>query len=72
MAEIKRVYFVKKGNGIRGGHKHKKTYQALICVEDNFKVNVKTNKMTADFIFNDPSRCLLLEHTTFKNRNRNQ
>ena len=59
--EIKRIYFIKNGNGIRGGHKHKKTYQALICLEGSCIVSVKTNKMTSDFILNEPSKCLLLE-----------
>ena len=30
--KIKRVYFIHKISGKRGGHKHKKTKQFLICV----------------------------------------
>ena len=59
--EIKRIYFIKNGNGIRGGHKHKKTYQALVCIEGSCTISVKKAKVTSEFILEDPSKCLLLE-----------
>jgi len=36
--DIKRVYYIYQVAGRRGGHRHKKTYQAFICVHGSCEV----------------------------------
>ena len=38
--KIKRVYFIYDVKGIRGGHKHKKTWQFLICLNLTIKQTI--------------------------------
>lgn len=64
--KIKRVYYVYKSNGLRGGHKHKEAKQALICLNGACTVLIKS--MTKDGIvvselyeLDQPDMCLILE-----------
>ena len=36
--DIKRVYYIYNASGVRGGHRHKKAIQALICVHGECSV----------------------------------
>jgi dTDP-4-dehydrorhamnose 3,5-epimerase-like enzyme len=42
--KIKRVYFIHDIKGKRGGHKHKKTRQFLICAQGSCEILIKNKK----------------------------
>jgi len=58
--KIKRVYFIYDACGIRGGHSHKKTAQALISVSGSCKVFVKGDFNEETYVLDSPDKCLLL------------
>jgi dTDP-4-dehydrorhamnose 3,5-epimerase-like enzyme len=61
--EVKRVFYiydVEEGNG-RGGHRHKKTTQSLICVKGSCRVYVDNGIKEETFILTSPDQCLVLE-----------
>jgi len=62
--DIKRVYYIYNvgdPNIIRGGHRHKKNIQALICINGKCIISnndgVKKDKFTLD----SPDKCLIIE-----------
>ena len=59
--EIKRVYFISNGKGTRGGHRHKKTIQALICLSGSCRIDVQSPQKNANFSLTQNNQCLLLE-----------
>ena len=60
--EIKRVYYIYKSDGkIRGGHKHKKTQQALMCVSGSCDLHVRHNGNTQVYSLTKPNECILLD-----------
>ncbi len=58
---IKRVYSILNPQGIRGGHRHKKTTQAMICLQGSCVVYNNDGKSEQEFILDNPSKCLILE-----------
>ena len=59
--KIKRCYFIYNLSNQRGGHRHKKTKQAMVCVNGSCKVVVKNKKNTKFFLLNNPNKCLMLD-----------
>ena len=60
--DFKRVYFIKNGKGIRGGHKHKKNRQVLICLEGECTISViNSSRNKKEFLLDVPTKCLILE-----------
>ena len=59
--EIKRFYCIYDVTQKRGGHRHKKTVQALICVGGSCEVYVNDGQKKEIFLLDNPSKCLLLE-----------
>ena len=59
--EIKRFYCIYDVAQKRGGHRHKKTVQALICVGGSCEVYVNDGQKKEIFLLDNPSKCLLLE-----------
>lgn len=62
--EIKRTYFIQQvpsNEIVRGGHRHKTSSQALICVSGSCEIYNNDGTMEKVFQLNDPSKCLLLE-----------
>ena len=45
----------------RGGHRHKKTIQALICLDGSCEVYVNDGQKKEIFLLDSPSKCLLLK-----------
>lgn len=58
--EIKRVYFIYDIKSKRGGHRHKKTIQALICLNGSCEVYVNNGKEEKTFLLNSNSKCLIV------------
>jgi dTDP-4-dehydrorhamnose 3,5-epimerase-like enzyme len=58
--EIKRVYYIYKATKKRGGHRHKKTWQALICVSGSCEVYVNNGKEEKIYLLDKPDICLIL------------
>ena len=58
--KIKRIFFIYNAKGCRGGHRHKKTIQALICTSGICNVFVNDNNLKENFLLNSPDQCLIL------------
>ncbi|MDR2409937.1 MAG: FdtA/QdtA family cupin domain-containing protein [Bacteroidales bacterium] len=59
--DIKRIFYIYGvDNSVRGGHKHKKTFQAAICLKGSCRIFCKTNEKKEFFILDSPSKCLIL------------
>lgn len=59
--EVKRVYYIYQAKGVRGGHRHKKTVQALVCVAGQCKIHCNNGKTKEDVWLDNPNRLLILE-----------
>jgi dTDP-4-dehydrorhamnose 3,5-epimerase-like enzyme len=63
---IKRVYYIYNLNqSKRGFHKHKKTFQALVCISGSCSVFVKSNFSSQEFKLINPDLCLIIEPEDF-------
>tara|TARA_B110000211_G_scaffold164064_1_gene185232 strand:- start:2143 stop:2505 length:363 start_codon:yes stop_codon:yes gene_type:complete len=58
---VKRIYFIFDVLGQRGGHRHKKTVQALICLSGSCKVFVDDGAGKNTFELGEPNKCLIVE-----------
>lgn len=59
---IKRVFYIYGAGHIpRGGHRHKKTWNALICLHGKCRVYVHDGQEDNHFFLEDPATCLILE-----------
>lgn len=59
---IKRVFYIYgAGHVPRGGHRHKKTWNALICLHGQCRVYVNTGVEESDYLLDQPNTCLILE-----------
>lgn len=60
--KIKRVFYIYQiDNSVRGGHRHRETIQAAICIKGSCVVSNNDGVAKEDFLLNDPSQCLILE-----------
>lgn len=59
--EIKRFYYIYGVTAKRGGHRHKKTIQALICLGGSCEIYVHTGEKEETILLDSPSKCLILE-----------
>ena len=59
--EIKRIFYIYGvDSSVRGGHRHKSTYQAAICLKGQCKINCDNGNDKEEFLLNTPSKCLIL------------
>jgi len=64
--QIKRVYYIYKSTGdSRGGHKHKKTIQALVCVAGGCVIDWSNGKLKGVSNLDSPDKILLLQPEDF-------
>lgn len=68
---IKRIFYIYGvDSSRRGGHRHRKTRQAAVCIKGSCKIYINNGIVEQTFELNSPSRCLLLEpqdwHTMFE------
>jgi dTDP-4-dehydrorhamnose 3,5-epimerase-like enzyme len=59
--EIKRFYYIYDVTNKRGGHRHHKTIQALICVGGTCDIYVHDGKKEETILLDNPSKCLILD-----------
>lgn len=59
--EIKRLYYIYNCNDeVRGGHRHRKTVQALICVSGSCEVYWTNGKIEETVLLDRPGKCLIV------------
>jgi dTDP-4-dehydrorhamnose 3,5-epimerase-like enzyme len=59
--DIKRVFYIYGvDDSVRGGHRHKKTFQAAICLQG--ECDIENNDGNSSFLYrlDSPSKCLLI------------
>lgn len=59
--EIKRLYYIYNVSDKRGGHRHKKTVQALICLSGSCEIYINDGENEEVVILNTPAKCLIVE-----------
>jgi len=58
--KIKRFYYIYGANLKRGGHRHKKTIQALISLGGECEIYTHTKGVEKTFLLDTPDKCLIL------------
>jgi dTDP-4-dehydrorhamnose 3,5-epimerase-like enzyme len=59
--DIKRIFYIYGVNDeVRGGHRHKTTFQAAICLQGQCTIYNNNNIKDDIFILDTPSKCLIL------------
>ena len=59
--EIKRIFYIYGvDDSIRGGHMHKTTYQAAICLKGSCRFQNNNGVSKINYILDDPSKCLII------------
>ena len=59
---IQRVFYIyEAGHSVRAGHRHKKAWNALICLRGTCRVYVHNGQTDISFRLNNPRQCLVLE-----------
>lgn len=59
--DIKRIFYIYGvDNSTRGGHRHKHTVQAAICIQGSCRIFNHNGSETAYFHLDSPSKCLIL------------
>ena len=59
--KIKRVYFIYDIKGKRGGHRHKKTWQFLICLNGSCELIIINKKKIKKISIRNSNKGILLE-----------
>jgi len=59
--KIKRLYYVFGVTTKRGGHRHKKSIQALICLGGSCEIYVNNGEEDQTILLNNESKCLVIE-----------
>lgn len=60
--EIKRIFYIYGvDESVRGGHRHKTTVQAAICINGSCIVSNNNGNKKEDFVLDHPNKCLILE-----------
>jgi len=59
--DIKRFYYIYDVSNKRGGHRHKKTIQALISLGGSCEIYVNNGEKEEIFLLDTPNKCLILD-----------
>jgi len=60
--DIKRIFYIYGvDSSKRGGHRHKKTKQAAICIKGSCTIYNNSGNKEEVFELNQPNKCLLIE-----------
>ena len=58
--DVKRLYYIYNSTTQRGGHRHKETIQALICVSGATDIYVNDGQSEQIITLSSPSQCLIV------------
>ncbi len=60
--EIKRIFYIYGVDNVkRGGHRHKTTRQAAVCLQGSCTIFNHDGKNATKFVLDTPDKCLVLE-----------
>lgn len=60
--DVKRLFYIYGvDNSVRGGHRHKSTTQAAICIHGSCIVTNNDGIAKTDFLLDHPKKCLILK-----------
>lgn len=60
--EAKRIFYIYGvDSSVRGGHRHKKTIQAAICLTGSCEIYNNDGEQEQQFLLDKPHKCLVLE-----------
>lgn len=60
--DIKRIFYIYGvDKSERGGHRHRQTWQAAICIKGTCHISNNDGKSEKEFVLNSPDKCLILE-----------
>jgi len=60
--EIKRVFYIYGAdNSIRGGHRHKSTIQAAVCLNGSCKIKCLNAAEEIVLLLDSPDKCIILQ-----------
>ena len=61
---VKRIFYIYGVDAsVRGGHRHKKTTQAAICLKGSCRIYNNNGKTEEYYNLDQPNKCLLLQPT---------
>lgn len=64
--DIKRIFYIYGvDSSVRGGHRHKTTVQAAICIHGSCKVDSNDGVKKETFVLDHPNKCLILEERDY-------
>lgn len=59
---IKRIFYIYGVDGSsRGGHRHKKTRQAAVCIQGSCTIHNHNGTVASTFVLHRPDQCLVIE-----------
>ena len=61
--DIRRVFYISDVKKMRGGHRHKKTTLALICIHGQCLVKIQNLSSEDEVLLNSKNQCLILDAT---------
>ena len=60
--EIRRIFYIYGvDESVRGGHRHKSTIQAAVCLQGACHIHNNDGEKKQEFILDKPNKCLILE-----------
>ena len=60
--DIKRIFYIYGvDESVRGGHRHKRTIQAAICLRGECTIENHNGNHKENFLLDSPDKCLILE-----------
>jgi dTDP-4-dehydrorhamnose 3,5-epimerase-like enzyme len=60
--DVKRIFYIYGvDDSTRGGHRHKTTFQAAICLQGSCRINNNNGINQEEFFLDHPSKCLIIE-----------
>lgn len=59
---LKRIFYIANADGAtRGGHRHHKAWQALVCIQGSVDVLIESGRYTNRYSLTSADQCLVLE-----------
>ena len=60
--DLKRIFYIYGvDDSVRGGHRHKTTIQAAICIQGSCHIYNNDGKEENHFVLDQPNKCLILQ-----------